>query len=915
MPSLPAHLRARAGSVWCLIFSCGLLTAVSAASLPAESATTTDSSASPAANQPAAEPVSLDAARQQGRERSGYLLRKIARPTTQPEADIATWRQQVRPVLLRACLDCHGPDAQEGNVRVDTLDPDLLQGDDVSWWLEVQSVLSKGEMPPPDAEPITATERTRIVDWLAKELLTASQVRRAEHGDTAFRRMTRDEYNYALQDLLGEPFDFASDLPPDPRSEDGFRNSAEMLHMSSVQLQTYRRIARVALDRVTVRGNQPAPLYWSVSMNEAAADSWTSQQQQLDKLRAEQKDNPELDALIEKREQEFRQPHRAAHYRQRQTGQTARVEWRYHKATYAWSPTEQPAGEPQPADSVVVIPPGQHLIVELGNRVPTRGQLQVTVLAARAAGNPQQVPELELQFGWQASNDSSASVRVSPDNAVVTAEDAPELHQWRVPLCEISPRNLVRTTGEMGDLPSPSEYIRLVNPSLAGDVHVHHVNVTTPVYSQWPPAAHRQLFPEDDGDELSRMRRLLTQFLPRAWRRPVTTEQIERKVRLFSRFRPHCDDFEDAAKEVLATVLSSPAFLYLNAAAATGDAVSDVPTARTSQHQLASRLSFFLWSSVPDNELRQLAETGSLHGEILEQQITRLLADRRSQRFSRLFVRQWLGLQLLDYLNVDRKAHPRFRAELKEAMQTEPVALFTDILQHDRSVIDFIHCDYTFVNEKLARHYGLSNVVGTKFQRVSLQPADRRGGLLTQGGLLAMNSDGKDSHPLKRGIWVLENLLNDPPPPPPPAVPVIDVADPRIAKMTLKERIENHRQQPACLSCHQRIDPWGIAFENYDAVGAWRETVAGQPVDASSQLFNQQVLDGPVGLKRYLLLHRQDQFVRALTHKMLTYALGRPLTFADRRHVDSLATQLRQQGDGLATLVRLIVLSDAFQTL
>jgi len=259
--------------------------------------------------------------------------------------------------------------------------------------------------------------------------------------------------------------------------------------------------------------------------------------------------------------------------------------------------------------------------------------------------------------------------------------------------------------------------------------------------------------------------------------------------------------------------------------------------------------------------------------------------------------------------------YPRFRPELKQAMQQEPVALFQDMLLHDRSVIDFIHCDDTFVNEKLARHYGLKGVVGTRLQQVSLQAADRRGGLLTQGGLLAMNSDGKDSHPLKRGIWVLENLLHDPPPPPPPAVPVIDIADPKIAQMTLKQRIENHRQQPACLSCHQRIDPWGIAFENYDAVGAWRDVIGGQPVDASSRLFNQQLLDGPDGLKRYLLLHRQDQFVRALTHKMLTYALGRPLTFADRKDVDSLARSLRQQGDGLATLVRLIVLSDAFQTL
>jgi hypothetical protein len=177
-----------------------------------------------------------------------------------------------------------------------------------------------------------------------------------------------------------------------------------------------------------------------------------------------------------------------------------------------------------------------------------------------------------------------------------------------------------------------------------------------------------------------------------------------------------------------------------------------------------------------------------------------------------------------------------------------------------------------------------------------------------------MNSDGKDSHPLKRGIWLLESLLNDPPPPPPPAVPEIDLADPEIAKLTLKERMENHRSQAACLSCHAKIDPWGIAFENFDAVGSWRTQIQGKPVDASSRLFNGQELDGMDGLKRYLLKHRQDQFTRAMVHKMTTYALGRPLTFGDRSRVDQITADLRKRGDGLATLVQLIVSSELFRS-
>lgn len=185
---------------------------------------------------------------------------------------------------------------------------------------------------------------------------------------------------------------------------------------------------------------------------------------------------------------------------------------------------------------------------------------------------------------------------------------------------------------------------------------------------------------------------------------------------------------------------------------------------------------------------------------------------------------------------------------------------------------------------------------------------------MTQAGLMAMNSNGTDSHPLKRGVWLLRCVLNDPPPPPPAAVPVIDLADPEIARMTLKQRIENHRTQAACFSCHSKIDPWGIAFENYDALGRWRDDVNGTPVDASSLLFNQQELKGSDGLKRFLLQNRQDQFVRAMVHKLATFALGRPLTFSDHADIDIITANVRRQDDGLATMINCLVASDLFQT-
>ena len=408
---------------------------------------------------------------------------------------------------------------------------------------------------------------------------------------------------------------------------------------------------------------------------------------------------------------------------------------------------------------------------------------------------------------------------------------------------------------------------------------------------------------------------IIEAFMTRAWRRPASAKEVEQKIELFQTIRPACSDLQEAVVEVLATVLSSPNFLYLVQGDQPLTDKDDTQTQRLNDFELASRLSFFLWCSTPDEELLDLAADGVLHKkDVLLQQTERMLKDERTARLSRHFVRQWLGLQLLDYLKVDRKAYPRFDPDLKTSMQQEPIALFHEVLQHDHSILDFLHADYTMTDERLARHYGLNDVHGNQFRRVSLNSDQGRGGLLTQAGLLAMNSDGKDSHPLKRGIWLLERILNDPPPPPPPAVPEIDLADPEIAKLTLKQRIEDHRNQAACMSCHAKIDPWGLAFENFDAVGSWRTQIKGQPVDSVSYLFNRQKLDGMEGLKRYLLSSRQDQFARAIVHKLTTFALGRPLTFGDRSDVDQITARLRQQGDGLATLVQLIVTSEVFQT-
>ena len=869
------------------------------------------------------ERLSLQDLKAKGAKTSKFLQQVTsANDVAVPQANLAAFEESVAPVLRQSCVQCHGPDVKEGNIRIDTLDPNLLHGKDVDWWLEVLAVLSNGEMPPPDEAELSDSNRSTVVSWISRELQFASAVRRATGGHSSFRRLTRYEYNYALQDLLGLPYDFAKDLPPDPSSHDGFKNSSEMLHMSVVQLETYRRIALQALKRATVRGERPRVLYWGVNMNEASRFEWPRQEEQLNKAKEKFKDDAEKQKQeVERLIASFSNPHSRTYYKNLVTGRTARANWGYPGAKYANAPSDSRPEPPASVDHVALIPHGRnHLVVELGNRVPDEGTMRVRVRASRASSENAYIPSMQLEFGWQASNEGRAIVRVSTeDTAVHASADQPQVYQWDIPLGEIYPRNSVRKSSPMGEMPNPSEYIRLVNSAASkGDIRIDYVEVAAPVFDQWPPPSHRRIFIESEHRENEAMyaREVLAALMSRAWRRNIGEADIDQMIPLFQTVRKQCDSFEEAMVEVLATVLSSPDFLYVIQDDASRDAIEGKPSEskRISQEKLATRLAFFLWCSVPDDELLQIATDGRLtESKVLDGQIRRMLADDRSNRLSKHFVSQWLNMQLLEFLDVEEN-NRGFDPLLKEAMMQEPIALFGEMLEKDASVLDFIHADYTMANERLADYYGVGDVEGNDFRRVRLDGKTKRGGLLTQAGLLMMNSDGTDSHPLKRGIWLLECLLNDPPPPPPPAVPEIDLADPEIAKMTLKQRLEDHRNHAACKSCHAKIDPWGIAFENYDAMGRWRDQINGRPVDATSKLFNRQELRGMDGLKRFLLANRQDQFVRALVSKMATYALGRPLTFADHSSIDKITADVRQQGDGLATMVRLVATSDLFQS-
>ncbi len=563
---------------------------------------------------PATASLTLEELKAIGATKSSYTRLSTPFAAETLKSKVEAYLPEIRPILEKSCMRCHGSETQEGNIRIDTLDPDLVHGNDTNWWLEIVAVLSNGEMPPAEEPPLPDSDRSKLIEWLSTEVQVASMVRRAEKGRSSFRRMTRYEYNHALQDLLGEPYDFAKDLPPESISEDGFQNSSELLHMSASQFATYREIGRSALRKVTVRGERPPATFWSITMRGGAVAEWAKQDAELEKIRVKFKDDPDKQKKeLDQRVAAFQKSEARTHYKDLKSGRIAPVAWDYGEAKYAWKPLTSAPEVPAVSEYVTIIPPKRHFIVELGDTVPDEGALRVRFRASRLNTDSERIPSLQLEFGWQASNDSEASVRVSDKDILITAlPEQPDFYQWDIPLCEVTPRNSVRGVWKMGDLPSPSEFIKFVNSSVTeGDIQIDYVEVSAPVYEQWPPVSHAGIFlPSDNsGNEKVYASEVLARFMEKAWRRPVHASEVDQKVALFEKLRPACSDFQDAMVEVLATVLASPKFLYLVHEEDGGHSeekqIADLPL---SQEELATRLSMFLWTSIPDQELRQLAE-------------------------------------------------------------------------------------------------------------------------------------------------------------------------------------------------------------------------------------------------------------------------------------------------------------------
>lgn len=411
----------------------------------------------------------------------------------------------------------------------------------------------------------------------------------------------------------------------------------------------------------------------------------------------------------------------------------------------------------------------------------------------------------------------------------------------------------------------------------------------------------------EPGSETNVARELLTAFVPRAYRRPVPESEIERFVKLVEGALADKAPFPEAMGVAVQAVLCSPNFLFrweLDP-----DALKPGAVRSLNDYEVASRLSYFLWSSMPDAHLADLAQNGELlKGDTLRREVTRMLADWRAQAFVRNFSSQWLQIRAVDEVEIDEAKFPKFSAKLREAMKEETRRFFDAIVREDRSIFDLVDADFTFVNQQLAEHYGLPGVQGADFRRVKIPPGSPRGGVLGQGSVQLATSMPTRTSPVVRGKWVLEQMLGTPPPPPPANVPPLE--ETKVDKnASLRVRLEQHRANPDCAVCHAKIDPVGFTLENFDAIGTWREQDGNNRIDASGNFSDGAKVNGIAGLKKYL---KTEKFARAFEQKLMTYALGRGTERSDKAALDAVGKQTAAGGHKMSALIAAVVTSDPF---
>jgi hypothetical protein len=827
------------------------------------------------------------------------------------EASRTQFEKQVKPVLKQLCIRCHGPEKQEAQLRIDTLSIDLVSSDAGDHWEEVLNQLNLGAMPPEDQPQPTADQRELITSWIHTELKHAAEMRRASGDGSSLRRMTGYEYSNTMRDLLGIDLDFSKDLPPEGVAAEGFKNNNYVLGTSSLHFEQFQAIAEEALRKVLQFGDQPEQIRIQVEPESQQVENPYA----ADPGRYNSPDAEQIDMSVSLGE-------------------------RTETGVLLWNKPFDPNGPKKNARRFGKYP-GSFVDVR---DVQLSGPVRIRVKAGGVPNERGDWPRMLVQFGYFLSNFKETGDVGEVE--VAASPDDPAVYEFHV-RSERFP-----TTGEL------VSYLRVSNPfdpgtlTLPKEEHpklfIDSVEIVIESYDSWPPKTHSDiLFDSElatrDVDEY--VRQVIEKFMTRAYRRPPTDQEVSRMLLLYDRLHSQNGTFEESIIGTLSAVLCAPGFLMLDKPA--DSPASKTPAKQLNDYELASRLSYFLWSTMPDDQLFELARKGELHQPgVLRKQVLRMLDDPRSDEFVEHFCSQWLNLDSVYTVMINPEYFPRFPETHKDLMHQETTEFFRAVLKENLNALSLIDSDFTMLNAPLAKYYGIEGVGGSQFRKVALSPEHHRGGILTHASVLLGNSSGDDTHPIKRGVWVLERLLGDPPPPPPPAVPTLAEDDQTGEPQSLKDKLIAHRESEACMNCHRKIDPWGIAFENYNGIGVWRDSTvkeeSGSPVTASENsqspkkqparkraarkpkrisevdprttLANGTDIQDLDELKAYLIEHKRDQFAETLVRKLLAYSLGRYLEFTDTESVKNLASDFREDEYRLKDLIVAIVLSETFKT-
>jgi len=867
-------------------------------------------------------------------------------------ATIATFDSDIRPMFDRYCIKCHGDGKQEANFRVDALVAGMTSTHEVHVWRKAMNKLNAHQMPPEDARPLPDNERMQIINWIETALTEEALNRRQSYTMAQIRRLSKREFNYTLQDLFRVPANFVENLPTDPRSEKGYDTDASLLRVSEVDLRVYIDLAREAVDRYVSFGpvSDDVERYFQEFEDNYHFGRWRAHH-----LSIARAPRPLPDNEFEKRV--------AAH---------AASPPVYHEQFLGALPFERGAEKIDGDAGSRGYPKRNELFVYIPTR-RTVGEMHVRVhAAATPAARDGAYPRMRLEVG-ETYGSNLLALNVG-EHDVTASKNEPGVYDFRFRLEETRnppdathggmpgsfdrPLLLVfsnvarhpdgvegpsKYAQEDPDLPDPFrvrgklpgstdkviEGDRVATAELLerqpGFLHLDALEITiTPVAAEPDVGWKVGLPPVGATPEVERrvVRATLEQFLPIAFRRHVTADELTRFLNSFSALRDSDETYETAVRETLASALVSPEFLFIgNTVPESLFTTADSPEKVEYSITLASRLSYLIWSSAPDARLRRLASEGRLiDPRILAEETVRLLDDERSRRFTDAFARQWLKLDGMSSNTVSAAHFPDFSPELGRLMVEQTVATFQDVFHNGRDARSLYTDDYLFLNDRLARHYGLPPVEGGELQRVSMGEGVGRAGLIAHASVLAINSNGIDSNPVKRGVWLLERILDDPPPPPPPNVPSLGADGESLIGLTLREQIEGHRNKRACISCHQKIDPWGLALEGFDASGAAREGIAVEggedirivPVDASTELPGGYRIEGAGELGEYLLEQRERDLMRGLVRHMMTYAVGHELDILDEQEAEEITEMFRTSGYNLKHLVLAIVQSDSF---